>query len=341
MLSMKKISLIFLLIAIVIGGVVYRQLPPEVTVAHPIRGQVIEAVYATGAVEADPVIRIATERSERLTALLADEGSVVKKGQILARLDDSELQASLQEMQIRQKNAENNYSRLSKLFPRGSVSKEQLDQAYTDEEAAQAVTKQIQSQLSKLTITSPMDGEIIQRDGEIGEYLPVNQTVFYLRQTNTPLRLTMDVDEEDIPKVITDQKVLITADAFPGKVMEGKVRDITSRGDPVTRSYRIRVSLPADSPLLIGMTTECNILIAKRDNALLVPNTAVSNNALWLVRDNKAYRQNIKPGVKNGDKTEITEGISEHDVFIVVPPAGLKEGQKIRTSGMKPADTPS
>ena len=341
MFSVKKIFLIFLPLAVVVESVFYRQLPPEVAVVHPVRGQVIEAVYATGAVEADPIIRIATERAARLTSLMADEGAAVKKGQTLALLDDSELQASLQEMQIRQKNAENNYSRLSKLFPRGSVSKEQLDQANTDAKAAQAVTQQLQSQLSKLTIISPVDGEIIQRDGEIGEYQPVNQTLFYLRQNNTPLRMTVDVDEEDIPKVKTGQTVLITADAFAGKVMEGKVRDITFRGDPVTRSYRVRVSLPADSPLLIGMTAECNIIIAKRDHVVLVPNSAVSNQILWLVRNGEAHKQDIKTGIRNGDKTEITIGISEHDEIIVTPPEELKEGQKIRAVALKTADNAS
>ena len=341
MFSVKKIFLIFLPLAVVVGGVFYRQLPPEVAVVHPVRGQVIEAVYATGAVEADPIIRIATERAARLTSLMADEGAAVKKGQTLALLDDSELQASLQEMQIRQKNAENNYSRLSKLFPRGSVSKEQLDQANTDAKAAQAVTQQIQSQLSKLTILSPIDGEVIQRDGEIGEYLPVNQILFYLRQNNTPLRMTVDVDEEDIAKVKTGQAVLITADAFAGKVMEGKVRDITFRGDPVTRSYRVRVSLPADSPLLIGMTAECNIIIAKRDHVVLVPNSAVSNQIIWLVRNGEAHKQDIKTGIRNGDKTEITTGISEHDEIIVTPPEELNEGQKIRAVALKTADNAS
>ncbi len=341
MFSVKKIFLIFLPLAVVVGGVFYRQLPPEVAVVHPVRGQVIEAVYATGAVEADPIIRIATERAARLTSLMADEGAAVKKGQTLALLDDSELQASLQEMQIRQKNAENNYSRLSKLFPHGSVSKEQLDQANTDAKAAQAVTQQIQSQLSKLTILSPIDGEVIQRDGEIGEYLPVNQTLFYLRQNNTPLRMTVDVDEEDIPKVKIGQTVLITADAFAGKVMEGKVRDITFRGDPVTRSYRVRVSLPADSPLLIGMTAECNIIIAKRDHVVLVPNSAVSNQIIWLVRNGEAHKQDIKTGIRNGDKTEITTGISEHDEIIVTPPEELNEGQKIRAVALKTADNAS
>ncbi len=341
MFSVKKIFLIFLPLAVVVGGVFYRQLPPEVAVVHPVRGQVIEAVYATGAVEADPIIRIATERAARLTSLMADEGAAVKKGQTLALLDDSELQASLQEMQIRQKNAENNYSRLSKLFPRGSVSKEQLDQANTDAKAAQAVTQQIQSQLSKLTILSPIDGEVIQRDGEIGEYLPVNQTLFYLRQANTPLRLTVDVDEEDIAKVKTGQTVLITADAFAGKVMEGKVRDITFRGDPVTRSYRVRVSLPVDNPLLIGMTAECNIIIAKRDHVVLVPNSAVSNQIIWLVRNGEAHKQDIKTGIRNADKTEITIGISEHDEIIVTPPEELKEGQKIRAVALKTADNAS
>ena len=330
MLTWRKVLFIFLLLIIGGSSIFYLRLPARVDVTHPKQGQVIEAVYATGTIETTLSIRIATERAARLTALLADEGMAVKAGQVLARFDDAELQASLQEAQVRQQNAGKILLRLQNLHARGTVSTEQLDQARTEADATRAMTQRIMAQIKSLTLTSPVDGVIIRRDGEPGDYMPVNQAVFFLKQADSSLRLTADVDEEDIPKVNPAQRVLITADAFPGKVFEGLVKEITPQGDPVTRSYRVRITLPDEIPFFIGMTAESNILIAQRDNALLIPNSAITNNAVWLVKDGKTYPQRVKTGVKNAHTTEITEGLTGKDTVIIVPPEKLTAGQAVR-----------
>ncbi len=341
MLTWRKAFLIFLLLTVAVAGAIYFYLPLSVNVTYPSRGQVVEAVYATGTIEPDPPIRVATERAARLTALLADEGMQVKTGQVLARFDDAELQATLREMQIRQRNAENNFSRVGRLYQRSMVSAEQLDQARTEAEAAREVTRRTLAQIKALTLISPVDGEIIKRDGEVGNYIPANQVVFSLRKSATQLRLTAEVDEEDIPRVKPAQRVLITADAFPGKVFEGSIREITPEGDPVTRSYRVRISLSDDVPFFIGMTAESNILVSQRDNALLVPNSSVLDNAVWLVKDGKAFRQPVKTGVKNADKTEITEGLTGKEAVIVDPPEKLTNGQSVREAWLRQSDKSS
>lgn len=341
MLTWRKILFIFLLLIIGGSSIFYFRLPARVDVTHPEPGQVIEAVYATGTIETTLSIRVATERASRLTALLADEGMTVKTGQVLARFDDAELQASLREAHVRQQNAEKNLLRLQNLHARGTVSTEQLDLARTEADATRAVTQRTMAQVKSLTLISPVDGVIIRRDGEPGDYMPVNQAVFFLRKADAPLRLTADVDEEDIPKVKTGQRVLITADAFSGKVFEGSVKEITPQGDPVTRSYRVRISLPDDIPLFIGMTAESNILISQRDNALLVPNSSVMDNVVWLVKDGKAIRQPVKTGVKNAHTTEITEGLTETDTVIVEPPEKLSDGQTVREVWLRQPDKSS
>ena len=329
MLTWRKIASFLVLLLLVAAGIFYFQKPLSVMVTHPGRGQAIEAVYATGTVESSVTVRIAPERAARLVALAADEGVKVKTGQILARFDDAELQANLQEMRIRQLNAEQHVSRMGKLYQRGATSIELLEQARADADAAKAVTQRFQVQVNSLTLFSPVDGEVIRRDGEVGDFIPVNQPVFYLRKADTPLRLVVDVDEEDIPAVKSGQPVLITTDAFAGQVFHATVSDITPKGDAVTRSYRVRVILPASIPLLIGMTAEANIITAQRENALLVPNSALMNNTVWLFKAGKAVQQPVKIGAKNADKTEIIEGISEQDLLIVDPPLALKANQPV------------
>ncbi len=341
MLTWRKVVSSLVLLLCVAAGIFYFQKSPSVIVEYPSRGQAIEAVYATGTVEASITIRIATERAARLIALTADEGLKVKAGQPLARFDDAELQANLQEMRIRQRNAENHVFRMEKLYQRGSTSIELLEQARTDADAAKAVTQRLQVQVNSLTLLSPVEGEIIRRDGEVGDYIPVNQPVFYLRKANAPLRLVVDVDEEDIPAVKPGQPVLITTDAFSGQVFHATVSDITPKGDAVTRSYRVRAILPDSAPFLIGMTAEANIITAQRDNALLIPNSALINNSVWLFKAGKVVQHPVKIGAKNADKTEITEGLSEQDLLIVDPPLSLKPNQPVNTKLLEKAGAQS
>ena len=85
-------------------------------------------------------------------------------------------------------------------------------------------------------------------------------TVFWIGDPK-PLRITADVDEEDVPRVEPGQKVLLRADAFPDRVLEGGLTSITPKGDPVQKTYRVRIELPDDAPLLIGMTVEANVVV--------------------------------------------------------------------------------
>ena len=96
------------------------------------------------------------------------------------------------------------------------------------------------------------------------------------------------MDEEDIPLVQVGQKVLVRADAFPGRVFDAVVKEVTPKGDPVGRSYRVRLGLPDNLPLRIGMTTEANIVVAERNNALLLPAAVVKDGAVWKVTDGRA-----------------------------------------------------
>ena len=118
-----------------------------------------------------------------------------------------------------------------------------------------------------MSLTTPADGQVIRRDGEVGDFIPSNQPFFYLAKSGSPLRISADVDEEDIPLIKAGDKVLIKADAFPDRVFDGQVSEITPKGDPVARSYRVRIALPPDTALKIGMTAETNIITKESPNA--------------------------------------------------------------------------
>jgi len=139
------------------------------------------------------------------------------------------------------------------------------------------------------------------------------------------------VDEEDIARVAIGQEVLIRADAFPGRIFRGAVNSITPKGDPVARSYRVRVTFSEPTPLLIGMTTETNIVVRKTDDALLLPPSALQNGRVWRVRDGRLEARSVKAGASGAERVEILEGVAEGDAIVAVPGADLRAGTRVRT----------
>jgi multidrug efflux system membrane fusion protein len=297
--------------------------------AHPMRGPAVQAVYATGTVEPTVMLPIASRIGARLMTLNADEGKGVRKDDVLAQLESVDLQQSLKDMQARATFAQQDYERKSKLAKQGYVAKSALEQAKAALDSANAAAQAMQAQVGYTKLVAPADGRIIRRDGEIGQMIPANQPVFWL-SCCAPLRISAEVDEEDIGLVAPGQNVLIRADAFPNQTFHGLVQSITPKGDPVARSYRVRIGFTEDVPLLIGMTAETNIVVRETKDGLLVPSSAVKQNTVWLVRGGKLAKQAVEIGAKGAEQTEILKGLTVDDVVVVAPDTGFKEGKQVR-----------
>ena len=328
---MKKYTLVGIVLILLLAGAwgIDRWLQgPSIAVVHPTHGLAIQAVYATGTVEATVMMPIAPRIAAKLAELNVDEGSNVKKGQVLAQLEDEDLQNALHQLQAQEDFAKKAYDRNEPLVKSGSISKTDFDRSKSDWEAASAASAKALAEANFMKLVSPADGLIIKRDGEIGQLIPANEPVFWL-SCCAPLRISAEVDEEDIAQVKPGQAVLIRADAFPGQIFHGKVQAITPKGDPIARSYRVRVEFTEDTPLQIGMTAETNIVIGEHKDALLLPSSAVSQEKIWLIKDGHLIRQPVSMGAKGPDQTEIKSGVSTDDLIVLKPSATLQAGRKV------------
>lgn len=321
-------------------GVVFRLgAPPVVATASVVRGPAVATVYATGTVEPVRWAAVAPAVKGRLMELLADDGEEVRRGQALARLDDTVARARLDEAEARARFATEEAQRLERLAQRGATSRSELDRAESEAVAYAAAAEADRRRLADYTVRAPIDGMVLRRDGEPGEMVDTTDTVFWIGEPS-PLRVTALVDEEDVPRVATGQRVLLKADAFPSQVLEGRLGLITPKGDPVQKTFRVRIDLPTRAPLMIGMTVEANIVVRETGNALLVPSTALRSMALFVVEDSVARRREVRPGVRGAGLTEILAGVEEGDRVIVAPPEGLADGDAVRFEGAV-AETPA
>lgn len=324
-----------------LAAVVWREWPVRIEAAQPTRGPAIEAVYATGVVEPTVMMPVAPRAGGRLAALQADEGAKVKRGQVLARIESADLEHTVQEMRARESLARTQYERTRDLVAQKFVSPAELDRARMELQAARAAAERARAQRDYNLLLAPADGLVLRRDGEIGQFIPAGQAVFTLACC-APLRVAAEVDEEDIVRVTVGQKVTLRGDALPRQVFDGEVAEITPKGDPVARSYRVRIRFAEPTAVETagvrsGMTMDANLIVARRDGVLLVPNRALHGNEVWVLNDGRLRKRSVKPGLAGSERTEITAGLTEGDTVVLSPADGLREGRRASLSAAPPA----
>ncbi len=305
-----------ILAAFVGAGVIAFKPTSAVEVMHPHIGPVVLAVYATGTVEPSVTIPAAPRQTARLAALFVDEGQAVQKGMVMAQFEDSDFQNILVDRQAALNLAQKEYNRQLGLMKSGAISKQAFDKTVAGLDSARANVAQANANLEYLKLIAPEDGQIIRRDGEIGELIPAGQAVLWLSSLKG-YRISAEVDEEDIMLVIPGQSVFIRADAFPNDVFKGVVQSITPKGDATSRSYRVRISLEEKTKLMIGMTAEANIMIREEKEAILIPDTAVKDQDVFVVRQDKIAKIHVETGARAEGQVEIRSGLTLNDWVVI------------------------
>jgi RND family efflux transporter MFP subunit len=183
--------------------------------------------------------------------------------------------------------------------------------------------------INEYTIVSPMDGIVLRRDGQVGEIVEVGQVIFRVGEPK-PLQVVAEVNEEDIPRVRVGQTALLRTDAFPDQRLEGKVREITPMGDLLAKTYRIKIALPNDTPLLPGMSVEANVITREKPNALLIPADAMQGNSVFLIEGSRVRRREIKIGIRGTRQIEVVSGLNEGDRVASPAAIELRDGARVR-----------
>ena len=307
---------------------------PQVAVVAVKRGSVAEVVYATGVVEPTRWAKVIAYQRKRIVDICDCEGKTVKAGDVLARLDDTEEKANVAELEARRALLKNDVDRVSGLYKLNAATKTALDQAITALREYDARIEARKQKMADLVLRAPIDGVVLKREGHIGDMAGtgVNDALFWVGKPK-PLRIDADVNEEDMPRVMVGQKVLLRHDGFPGQALEAAVDDITPKGDPQTKTFRVYLALPNETPLRIGMSVEANIVIAARENALVVPAEAIFNGAVDRVADGVVARTPVKTGVRGVRLVEVLAGLDEGARVISPARRDLKDGARVRASG--------
>lgn len=295
------------------------------------RGTAAEVVYATGTVEPRRWAKVISMQRKRIIEICDCEGETVRKGDILARLDDSPERAALAELQARYKRLELDTQRIKGLVDKSAATQTSYEQTLTQLQEYQARIDAQNDRIGELVLRAPMDGVVLRRDGQVGEIAGVgaNDVLFWIGERK-PLRIVADVNEDDIPRVKIGQKALLRSEGFSGQTLQASVADITPKGDPVAKTFRVYLALPDDTPLRIGMSVEANIVVREAAEALLVPSEAIINGAVFRINGDKLSRVQIKTGIRGTRMVEAQSGIEEGTRIASPAKPEWRDGQRVR-----------
>ena len=321
------------LVAVVAAVLIWRLAfaPLEVAAVTPQRGTAAEVVYATGTVEPEKWAKVVALSRKRITKLCDCEGKPVKAGDQLGQLDDVEERSTLRELEARRARLESDVERIRGLVARAAATQTSLDQLVTQLAEYEARIAAQEDRIADLVLRAPMDGIVLRKDGEVGEIAGIgaSDVLFWVGQPK-PLRIVADVNEEDIPRVITGQKVLIRNEGFKDHPLAGTVGDMTPKGDPATKTFRVYLNLPPDTPLKIGMSVEANIVTREKADALLIPAEALAGEKVFVLTDGRLKAVAVKTGIRGTRAVEVLDGLTAQDVVASPALGAFRDGQRVR-----------
>jgi len=293
-----------------------------------IRKDISEYIEYSGMLEAENMIDITPAIPSIIKEIFVDEGDLVKKGDLLVKMDDSNLIQAVAQVG----NLEKNYNRMLELKKSGSIDEKTFEEVQTAYIVAQS---NFEFLLENTEIKAPFNGIITlvsQKEGETFNSM-MNPTLVRLLNLNK-MKVKVNISERDISKLKKGQQALINIDSETETVFIGKITFLSPEADLFSGTFLCEITL--DNPgniLKHNQFCRIKLLTRTRKNMIVLPNSAIVNsNEVFLVQDNKAIKTIVKTGIENEENIEIISGIEENDEVIIEGNIGLRDNDEVRIS---------
>ncbi len=351
------------------------QMPPggfgrSVSSAQAEYGGVSEAVTLVGALRAQEQVDVTPRVSGRVETILVDIGDAVRAGDLLAQIEDDELQqqlqqseaaldvnrAMVQQRELELRNQEVNVERARGLHESGLTSAEDLEQAQTRYDVAraqlnlaraqlvqsEASDRELRIRLDQMSITAPMNGFVGRRWMDPGALVSSNTPIVTIVNLTT-LELVAAVAERDIVKVESGALGTVYVDALPGEEFAGRVARISPLLDAQTRTAQVEIVVPnPDYRLRAEMFARVELSLGSNREALRIPRQALvvrgEDEGVFVLRDDVAYFTEIETGLSEADWIEITSGLNPGDTVATMGANLLRDGDPVRVVGSQDSE---
>jgi membrane fusion protein (multidrug efflux system) len=286
-----------------------------------------------GTLEAENEVDIVARVAGPILELATEEGKIVKKGQLLAKIDPREAKAQVEVARVALAEATRAHERAKQARESEIISLEVYDQALARMETAQAQLDNAQINLDYTEVTAPFNGIIIERVIKLADNVTPNQKLFRISDFD-PLLCPIQVPEKELSRLKIGQPARIAVEAWPEDPFPARVLRISPVVDATTGTIKVTLEVSARGKLRPGMFASVYLEMDTHANALVIPKTALSfesfGDTVYVAKEGVAERRDLQIGFEEEAFVEVLEGLNDGDRVIVVGQDGLSDGTPVQ-----------
>jgi membrane fusion protein (multidrug efflux system) len=312
----------------------------------PVEAEVVKAerfaheIIAVGSLRSNESVTLSSEIAGRITSIPFREGQPVEKGALLFELDDSIYRAEAEQARAVVALSERNHERAKELFERKLISTRERDEAAAKLDVDRAAVQLAAARLAKTRIRAPFDGVVGLRSVSPGDYISAGQALAPLEQISV-LKADFRLSEAALSAIKVGQALNLEVDSYPGQSFVGRVYAIDPRLAEETRSIGVRARVPNDKGLLRpGLFARVRLVIAERDNALLVPEQSLMPQGdklfVYVIENGVAALRPVELGLRQGGRVEVLSGVAPGEVVITAGAQKIGPGSAVNPVNLAP-----
>lgn len=307
--------------------------PPTVTVSVATANTQSRAVFedVVGTVRARQRTTVEARVSGRIETLLVAPGQTVHKGERLAQLSVREIQARLEQARATLEQSNRDLARFNALLQQKTITQQEFDAVEARQRVAHAGVTEAETLLDYASITAPFDGVITRKWAEVGDLAGPGRAIVEIEDPSA-LRIESDIPETLIDRVTMGAQLTVTGGSSV-RGIEATVGELSPIADPSSRTFRVKLDLPAGSALRLGQFVRVAIPVGE-NKALRVPRDAVVQRGqmeiVFVVNGDKALLRLVRTGKHMGEECELVSGLAPGEKVVVQGAAGLVDGQSLK-----------
>jgi len=303
------------------------KVPVEVTSVT--RGDISNFILLSSNLETEIMADVYSRIQGIVEAIHKEEGSYVKKGDLLLTLEAKEYELSEQRAHIEYQKQQNNYKRLKAMHDKNLLSDEEFETARFSLETAEIQWKEAQLNLDYTLIKSPISGRIGERLAKIGRRIQPTDKLFSVVNYNEMIAVVY-VPEKNLGQLKLGQKAIVYSDHIPNENFDAWIKRLSPVVDPASGTFKVTVGVRnRQSMLRPGMFVNVQIIVDTHKDVVLIPKTAIvyENEYMYvyIVRDGIAHKIRLTPGFADNEKVESLKDIEPGDKIIIIGQAGMKD----------------
>lgn len=297
-----------------------------------------DKIYTNGTTSAEEEVEVRSEISGRISKIYFKEGSRVKKGDLLVKINDAEILAQLNRAKYRLKLAEDKEFRQRELLKKEAISQQDYDVALNEFNTLKADVDFYKAQIDKTEITAPFDGVIGLRFVSEGSYITPSNIISNLQNIST-IKIDFSVPERYSAKIKTGSEVNFRVQG-QNRTFTARVYAIEPKIDQVTRTLLLRASYNNSQNLIFpGMFAEIEFILEEIENAIMIPTESIvpelQGQKVFVVKNGRAASVPVEIGIRTAKKVQIVNGLNVNDTVLVSGLLQVRDGMPLKFSEIK------